>query len=114
MKEHIEEMEMTPLDFLANDINQHCPDIKENYCGDTHCVACLATALYNADYRKQKEGEWIDRYNGDFANPIYVCSVCGKGTLLKPYIDELGNMEMIQALSAFCPNCGAKMKGGAE
>ena len=74
----------------------------------------VAEILTVDGYRKQKEGDWIDRYNGDFANPIYVCSVCGKGTLLKPYIDELGNMEMIQALSAFCPNCGSKMKGGAE
>jgi hypothetical protein len=56
MKEQIEEMEMTPLDVLANDINQHCPDLAENYCGDTHCVACLANAIYNAGYRKQ---EWI-------------------------------------------------------
>lgn len=55
MKEQIEEM--TPLDLLANDINQHCPDLAENYCGDTHCVACMANALYNAGYRKQSE--WI-------------------------------------------------------
>ena len=49
--------EMAPLDILANDINQHCPDLKENYCGFTHCVACLANALYNAGYRKRSE--WI-------------------------------------------------------
>lgn len=59
--------------------------------------------------RKQSEGEWIDQYNGKYANPIYVCSLCGKGTLLTPYINELNNMEMTQALSPFCPNCGAKM-----
>lgn len=52
MKEQIEEMEMTPLDVLANDINQHCSHLAENYCGDTHCVACLANALYNAGYIK--------------------------------------------------------------
>lgn len=61
--------------------------------------------------REQSEGEWIDQYNGKYANPIYVCSLCGKGTLLTPYINELNNMEMTQALSPFCPNCGAKMKG---
>lgn len=74
----------------------------------------LATEAYNAGYRKQSEGEWKDQYNGKYANPIYVCSLCGKGTLLTPYINELNNMEMTQALSPFCPNCGAKMKGGAE
>jgi hypothetical protein len=55
MEKQIEEMAMTPLDVLANDIYQHCPDLAENYCGDTHCVACLAEALYNAGYRKQSE-----------------------------------------------------------
>lgn len=75
---------------------------------------CMANAIINNGYRKQSVGEWIDRYNNDFANPIYMCSICGKGTLLKPHIDELNNMEMTQALSPYCPNCGAKMKGGAE
>lgn len=65
-------------------------------------------------YRKQIEGEWIDQFKGEFVNPIHVCSLCGKGTLLKPHINELGNMEMVSALSSYCPNCGAKMKGGAE
>ena len=63
---------------------------------------------------KQSEGEWVDRYNGKYDNPIYVCSVCRRGTLIKYDINELGNMQMIQALSLFCPNCGARMKGGAE
>lgn len=71
----------------------------------------IAKALYNAGYREQVEGEWKDQYNGKYANPIYVCSICGKGTLLTPYINELNNMEMTQALSPYCPNCGAKMKG---
>ena len=62
----------------------------------------------------QSEGEWIDQHNGKYSNPIYVCSQCRKGTLLRPHINELDNMEMAQALSPFCPNCGAKMKGGAE
>ena len=73
-----------------------------------------AESIYNAGYRKQSEGEWIDKFKGEFVNPIYVCSLCGKGTLLKPHINELGNIEMVSALSSYCPNCGAKMKGGAE
>ena len=84
--------------------------INENHCSVS--MRKLAESLYNSNYRKQSEGEWIDRYNSDFANPIYMCSVCGKGTLLKPHINELDNMEMVQALSSFCPHCGAKMKGG--
>lgn len=88
----------------------------ENANNSTDEYSCvdfvISQNLYNAGYRKQSEGEWIEKYKGQFANPIYVCSICGKGTLLKPHINELGNMEMVQALSPFCPNCGAKMKGG--
>ena len=55
--EQIKDLAFTGVDILANDINQHCADLAENYCGDTHCVACLANALYTAGYRKQSE--WI-------------------------------------------------------
>lgn len=51
----IEEMAFTDVDILANDINQHCADLAENYCGDTHCVSCLAHALTEKGYRKQSE-----------------------------------------------------------
>ena len=79
-------------------------------CGEKR----LATKLYEAGYRKQSEGEWIDRYNGKYANPIYECSQCGEVPLKKTHINELNTMELIDALSSFCPNCGSKMKGGAE
>lgn len=72
----------------------------------------LAEVLFADGYRKQSEGEWIDQHNGKYSNPIYVCSQCRKGTLLRPHINELDNMEMVQALSPFCPNCGAHMTGG--
>lgn len=62
----------------------------------------------------KSEGKWIDRYNGKYSIPIYECSVCKKVSLLEPHLNELGNMEMIQALSAFCPHCGTYMKGGTE
>lgn len=51
----IEEIEISDVDILANDINQHCPDLAENYCGDTHCVSCLAHALTQKGYRKASE-----------------------------------------------------------
>jgi rubrerythrin len=46
-------------------------------------------------YRKQSEGEWIIQ---GLANPK--CSICNRYTR--------GDS------STFCPNCGAKMKGGSE
>ena len=99
----MKETELKPIDILANDINQHCPDLTDNYCGDTHCVACLANALYNAGYRKQEQGVWIFEY--EFYGKM-ICSNCKEEALVNEcneYVD-----------SDFCPNCGAKMKGGAE
>ena len=52
----------------------------------------LAEAIYNAGYRKQSEGEWIGIWD-------YECSVCNEYNDIK---------------TKYCPNCGAKMKGGAE
>ena len=74
----------------------------------------VANDLYNAGYRKQSEGEWIDRYNGKYANAIYECSICKEKALWKVGINELGSPKITQSLSPFCPNCGAKMKGGVQ
>ena len=108
MNKQIEEM---AFDLCRIDTCKHLP---QSECDKTTCAHCEAEALYNAGYRKQIEGDWVDQYNGAFANPIYACSVCDKGTLFKPHIDELGKMVMVQALSSFCPNCGAKMKNGKD
>jgi hypothetical protein len=57
----------------------------------------LSEALYNAGYRKQREGEWIWTENGDEDyEQFWICSVCNE----KSYIE-----------TKFCTNCGAKMKG---
>ena len=72
-------------------------------------VSDTVVALYNAGYRKQSEGEWYVNYmmskkpskRGRIIQyTTYTCSVCGKPNGRKK--------------SKFCPNCGAKMKGGAE
>lgn len=54
----------------------------------------IAKELYRKGYRKQNAGEWL---NVGLANPQ--CSLC------KKYHSFNDN---------FCPNCGAKMKGGEE
>jgi hypothetical protein len=51
----IEEMEFSDVDILANDINQHCADLAETYCGDTNCLTCLAHALTEKGYRKASD-----------------------------------------------------------
>ena len=62
----------------------------------------VCETLYTAGYRKQSEGEWVEK-NVFFA--IYKCSICGAENSYK---------DGHAFLSKFCPNCGAKMKGGAE
>ena len=82
-----------------------CPDGHEclhSLCADWY----RAEALYNAGYRKQSEGEWMS-----YISPVclsgdlyYKCSICGTND---PY-------QHTTKRAKFCPNCGAKMKGGAE
>lgn len=47
-------------------------------------------------------GRW--RINKQFAD--YECSECGQGDIISPYFKRLK--------LNYCPNCGAKMDGGAE
>ena len=65
----------------------------------------VAEILYNDGYRKQSEGEWIDQYQGKYVNQLYKCSACG---------DTAFHDDKRWFLTHYCPNCGAKMKGGAE
>lgn len=101
MEKQIEEMAMTPLDFLANDINQHCPDLADNYCGDTHCIACLTNALYNAGYRRKSDV--IDEF----------------AKMLKEKMNYLSRMEYhcdpyFLVSKAFIDEIAEEMKGGSE
>lgn len=61
----------------------------------------LTTDLYNAGYLKQSEGEWIVK---DLKNPMYESKKA-------PHCSNCGYMSFIRY--DYCPNCGAKMKGGA-
>ncbi len=86
--EHIEEM--------AKDIAEA---IKHNSAVDVirHGLICvnsegITRELYDEGYRKQIEGEWLGSWD-------YKCSACNEYHDIK---------------TKHCPNCGAKMKGGAE
>jgi hypothetical protein len=103
MKEQIEEM---ALIMCGRESCKTCT----HFIDATKCAAVVsAKKLYNAGYRKQKEGEWkMLIYNKHCSCgksqkvARYECSVCKRIADMQPY-----------GLS-FCPNCGAKMKGGAE
>ena len=55
-------------------------------------------------YVKQSEGEWQLIEQEDFIYKLCKCSACGDERFFEED-DKLCN---------YCPNCGAKMKGGAE
>lgn len=57
----------------------------------------IREGLLNEGYCKQKEGEWIKKYD---KAPRYVCSICNHLFNNKEY--------------KYCPNCGAKMKGAED
>lgn len=65
------------------------------------CEECMARQIYNAGYRKQSEAEWEKRVFiiFDTEKVGYRCSSCNT-TWDTP--------------TAYCPHCGAKMKGGEE
>ena len=70
----------------------------------------FAEHLYNAGYRKQSEGEWIaypDEH--EICATEFVCSNCKESFCT----NEMTDWEFIETMK-YCPNCGAKMKGGAE
>ena len=60
------------------------------------------SALPSAD---AVQGEWIEKYNGNGWNDFwdYTCSNCGK---------KYERADAVLYHANYCPNCGARMKGG--
>lgn len=56
-----------------------------------------------------RHGRWVDRYGGKYANHLYECSECKGKALYNIEVDVLGKENLVQALSAVCPHCGARM-----
>jgi len=56
--------------------------------------------------KDRPQGEWIEEFNGNGWNDFwdYTCSHCGKKYIRADYLYHAN----------YCPNCGARMKGGAE
>ena len=94
MKEQIEEMRKDLIEIFDEEYEKRrmiTPDF-------------TAEKMTAKGYRKQKEGEWI---NPDIWLKTMYCSICGAIAPVDCEKEEFYK-------SNFCPNCGAKMKGGAE
>ena len=107
-KEQIEEMAKA----LTAYEKKLCDRLPKDQClltsavhAQVSCDYCkIAEFLYNAGYRKRREGEWERVINHR------ECSKCGYKA---PYKKIKAGYHLLD-LTKFCPNCGAKMKGGAE
>jgi len=69
----------------------------------------LVMAIAALQEEPVKHGRWVDRYGGKYANSLYECSECKGKALYKFEVDVLDREQIVQALTAICPHCGAKM-----
>ncbi len=86
-------------------IEEMSAEIREAVNGcSSYWSGLIAERLYSAGYRKQSEGEWetICHLRTDVFNAYsHICSKC-----------EYFYKDFRPVGYTYCPNCGAKMKGG--
>jgi hypothetical protein len=90
------------IEEITKILESNCEGIPYTVCQENSCSSCKAKQIIGVGYRKQSVGEWK---KSEIPGEEYVCSVCGGACW---YYDVEGYV----AKSRFCPNCGAKMKGG--
>lgn len=101
MNKQIEEMDLVVLNCYRNKYYSDGINTEQGVVADAiNKVLPILVSLKNAGYRKQIEGEW------GFDGMNWTCSECGE---YAP-VDKYGQIRHTD----YCPNCGAKMKGGAE
>lgn len=104
-KEQIEQrLELSSIIGCAvNDWGDFCEEChKDGYSPTDTLEEYVAVSVITKGYRKQREGEWVDQYQGMYVNQLYKCSLCGETAF---------HDDKRWFLTHHCPNCGAKMKG---
>ena len=87
---------------------------KSGGCGvyeNRSCSECPASKPEYSDREKKPiiHAHWEDMWGGKYANPRYVCSACNGKALWTQEQDALLTWHDVQALTPFCPHCGAEM-----
>ena len=98
------------MEEQINEIAKHICNYCEETCGgecDTEGKPCEtameeAEALYNAGYRKRKEGHW---------KRVYVICENNETVYYQHNDCEVNGSELFKKRYYFCPNCGAGMGG---
>lgn len=90
-EKQIEEMAKIASKCMTKWLNNETPKALPDY---------IAEALYNAGCRKQSEGEWAREF---YPYRVF-CSKCKT--------EARADRDGYYSTSTFCPDCGAKMKGG--
>lgn len=97
--------EKQAIEEMAALMDGACDVMPLGECYTVDCNKCKAALLYNAGYRKQSAGKWIwiNQATG-YLEPPYgdtcKCSLC-------EFVIDISESNY-----NFCPNCGARMKGG--
>lgn len=79
--------------------------------GNISDIPATQLTVIEKGYREQSEGKWIYNPDGiDWGLGSWQCSLCGCNNHNLPR--DNGTNPLVWAGSKFCPNCGAKMKGG--
>jgi hypothetical protein len=77
---------------------RECTERANQYMSLMACTSLKYTRwLLENGYKKQSEGEWISL---EPEIGLFACSLC--------------DHRILRSKCNYCPNCGAKMKGGAE
>lgn len=102
-------MRLIDVDAL---IEKHCENCKEEIRNSCKTDPICATLMWFEEAPTidpeslRPQGEWIDKPTGAYRRWQSWCSHCGKHS-------GIGGIESNRHKS-YCPNCGAKMKGGAD
>ena len=105
-KQQIEEMAKELAKIQCN--KKGCEDCEfyQFECDDLQYYTKIAEALYNAGYRRQSEGEWETEELTKADSYLFFSHICSNCNYFYKDARPFGY--------DYCPNCGAKMKGGAE